>query len=274
MTKKRILDVTSVKKRDNCQPYSNTLTAQQNYAAGGQVLTGGTTVEACFIYCPTARRLTTVPRQVIGVRTASNCYYRGVKENVEIQVETGTPWQWRRICFTAKTLSALIVSPDATFGGASGGGGTGGTATNNWTYFSGPTYTARVINQLPGGSAARTTLYSILFEGTQAVDWTDPLTAKTDQRRVNIKYDKTMTIASGNEEGVIRRYPRWHGMNKTLMYDDDESGDTMTQIPYSVSNKQGMGDYFIVDIFRPRVGATTSDRLTFAPQSTVYWHEK
>lgn len=274
MTKKKILDVTSVKKRDNAQPYSNTPTAQQTYAVGGQVLTGGTTVENVFIYSPTARRLANVPRQVVGVRTATNCYYKGIKENVEIQVETGTPWQWRRICFTAKTLSSIIVSPDGTFGGANGQGGTGGTATNNWTFYSGTTSTQRVINQLPSGSTARSTLYALMFEGTQAVDWTDPLTAKTDNRRLNIKYDKTLTISSGNEEGVIRKYPRWHGMDKTLLYDDDESGDVMTQIPYSVSNKQGMGDYFIVDIFRPRVGATTSDRLTFAPQSTVYWHEK
>lgn len=270
MSKKRILNATSVKKRDTVLPYSNTTGAQTTYAAGGQIILGNTSgVEATFVYCPTARPLSTAARQSEASRTATTCYQVGYSESVEIQVADGMPWQWRRICFTAKGLPSIVVSPDSTYGGSNGGGGTGGTATNNWTYYSGN----RTINQLPPG-ASRSAMYSILFRGTQSSDWIDPMVAPVDTARVTLKYDKVRTIASGNEDGVIRKYKSWMRMGKNQVYDDDESGSSMTNVPYSVLSKAGQGDYFVIDIFRARTGATTSNQLIFAPQGTMYWHEK
>jgi len=63
-------------------------------------------------------------------------------------------------------------------------------------------------------------------------------------------------------------------MNKTLVYNDEERGDTEESAYYSVGSKAGMGDYYVVDIFRPRVGSTTSNQLLFSPNTTLYWHEK
>ena len=42
------------------------------------------------------------------------------------------------------------------------------------------------------------------------IDWQDPTTAKVDTRRVTLHYDKTVTINSGNSNGVFRTFKRWH----------------------------------------------------------------
>ena len=98
--------------------------------------------------------------------------------------------------------------------------------------------------------------------------------AKVDSERLTVKYDKTITLASGNEDGFIRKYPRYHRMGKNLVYSDDETGGTQTQSQFSVQAKAGMGDYWVVDIFRPRAGSTPSNQLIFSTESTLYWHEK
>ena len=63
-----------------------------------------------------------------------------------------------------------------------------------------------------------------LFEGAGNVDWADVNSAKVDTRRIDLHYDKTITINSGNSSGVFRTYRRWHPMNKNLVYDDDQDG--------------------------------------------------
>ena len=63
-------------------------------------------------------------------------------------------------------------------------------------------------------------------------------------------------------------------MNKNIYYEDEELGSVMNESPFSVENKQGMGDYYICDIFQSNRGATSADDLTFNPQGRYYWHEK
>lgn len=270
---KRILNASSVKKRDGMLPLSNTLAAQTTYAAGGQTINGGTSIEACFIFSPTMRRLSNQSQQSTAARTATSCYQVGYSEQVEFQIPDNLPWQWRRVCFTFKGLPAYLISPDSTYGGINGGGGTGGTPTNNWTYYSGSDAVSRVINQIPNG-AQRVQLYQVMFKGVQAVDWIDPLTAPLDTTRITVKSDRTLTLTSGNDGGVIRKHNKWYPMRKNLVFDDDENGSSMIQSPFSVNSKPGMGDYIIVDIFRPRTGSTNTNSLIFAPQGTMYWHER
>ena len=100
------------------------------------------------------------------------------------------------------------------------------------------------------------------------------MTAPTDNNRVSIKYDKTITLASGNEDGFIRSYKRWHRMGKTIVYDDDEQGAGETPGLFSVDGRAGMGDYYIMDMFRARQGSATTDQITVRPTATLYWHEK
>lgn len=63
-------------------------------------------------------------------------------------------------------------------------------------------------------------------------------------------------------------------MNKNLHYQSDEDGNNQSSSPYSVETKLGLGDYYILDIISAGTGATSSDRMSFDPEATLYWHEK
>lgn len=259
MPQKRILNITSTKKRDNMLGYSNSTAAAQTgsttYVGQPAVVTGNN-LNAAFLWCATARAasdgtsLGTPMEQA--TRTATTCFMRGVKERIEIQCSNGVPWQWRRICFTVKSL---FLSVSSSF---------------NVRILTSNGY-ARVMNQVPNPG---TQLYPMLFKGLNSSDWNDAMIAPVDTTRVTVKYDKTLTIASGNEDGCIRAYSRWHAMNKNLVYDDDELGAGEVTNDFSVTSKAGMGDYYIVDIFRARIGAAATDQLSINPQATLYWHEK
>ena len=182
----------------------------------------------------------------------------GLSEKIEIQCNDGLPWQWRRVCFTAKAGATLDRTVTLGTGFA-----TASETSSGWV---------RLLNQVL--LTDRTAFYGLFFQGSQNVDWTDPMMAKIDNDRLSVKYDKTITLASGNEDGFIRKYPRYHAMGKNLVYGDDESGGTVTTSSFSTQAKAGMGDYWVVDIFRPRSGSVPSNQLIFSTESTLYWHEK
>lgn len=278
MSRKSLLNITSEKKRDKMLNITNSTASAQSgsgtYINQPAVVIGGSGDPALFIWCATARdntrnTLDTTPgtKFDVSTRTASSCYMVGLKEAIEIQVGDGLPWQWRRICVTLKGKDSF---------GASLTNGTSGfypalETSNGYT---------RLLNQVTGvgtGTGAtgdRSRVYALLFQGQYNQDWLDPITAKVDNERLSVKYDKVTSISSGNEDGVIRKYNRWHAMRHNLEYDDDERGGGMTAAGYSVTSKKGMGDYWIIDIFRPRVGSTTSNQLLFGAESTLYWHER
>ena len=270
MTKKRIIDVTSIKKRDTMLPWSNSTSANQTggtqYTTNPAIVVGGQNSQsvACFAWCATARDATIASnnaqfgtRYNLSTRSSTNCYMIGLKEAIEVQVSTGMPWQWRRICFTIKGPFFANTSSFAV----------GIETSNGWT---------RVLNQVSGntGGGDQYTLFEKLFKGQNTVDWIDPMIAKVDTSRVTLKYDKTVSLASGNEDGFIRKYNKWHSMYSTLVYNDDELGGGETSASYSTIGKAGMGDYYVIDMFRARDGSTASDQLSFRPCSTLYWHEK
>lgn len=63
-------------------------------------------------------------------------------------------------------------------------------------------------------------------------------------------------------------------MNKNLTYDDDENGGDLQSNFLSTLGKRGMGDYWVIDIFGAAPGATAGSTLVFAPEASLYWHEK
>ncbi|QCX35066.1 capsid protein [Blackfly genomovirus 5] len=269
MTTKRILDMTSTKKRDTMLGWTNSTSSNQSgsttYTSNAAVINGGLTdtQAACFVWCATARDNTQSTAGTTGntftqaTRTSSTPYMVGLKESIEVQCNTGMPWQWRRICFTYK---GTLLTNSTSFATAI-------ETSNGWV---------RVLNQL-GGDPGHDPQYSFfvkLFKGQNTQDWVDPMIAKTDSSRVTVKYDKTITLASGNEDGFIRKYNRYHAMNKTLVYDDDELGGGVNVTNYSTDGKAGMGDYYVVDLIRARQGSATTDQITFRPEATLYWHEK
>lgn len=274
MSNRRILNVTSIKKRDTMMCWTNSTSAAQKgsttYTTNAAIVNGSTpdSDTQTFLWNATARDNTIAFGGALGnkfnpsTRTSTSCYMVGLAEKIEIQCNTGMPWQWRRICFTMKG-SQLVPNNSAS-----------GTAFSNAIETS--SGYVRVMNQVLGnaGQDPQYTLMGVLFKGQVGTDWIDPMTAPTDNSRVTIKYDKVVSLASGNEDGFIRTYKRWHPMKSTLVYDDDELGGGEKATSYSTLGKAGMGDYYVMDMFRSRQGAATTDQLTIRPEATLYWHEK
>lgn len=267
MTNKRILNLTSRKKRDTMLGISQggaagTPTAGPYPIPAVTEMPGGTSI---FLWCATARDNVTSATGDGNVydqatRTATTCYMRGLKETIEFQTNSGVPWQWRRICFTLKDSEQIGVGETFTpFIETSRGYG---------RYMRNLAYTG------PIDAAVVTALREVVFKGRIQVDWNDYLTAPVDRNRVTLKSDSTTIISSGNSNGVLRRYNKWYPMNQNLVYNDDEFGDITAPSHYSTSGKAGMGDYYILDFFQAGRGSTSSDVMSFAPTSTLYWHEK
>lgn len=196
------------------------------------------------------------------VRTKTTCFMRGLKERITVQTNTGSCWQWRRICFTMK--GNLLYGSDGT--------------NLRWSLLQtdvgrGAQGMVRVVNSVTG-SQPGTNLIDILFKGRNGKDWNNVMSAPTDNTQVTIKYDKTRTIQSGNDDGILRTFSRWHPMGKNLVYNDDEAGSTEEVGRYSVPGKQGMGDYYVVDFVNSAFGSAPTDRMVLGINSTLYWHEK
>jgi len=222
------------------------------------------------VYAATARDLNDVNGGANVVideadRTATTCYMRGLSEHLKFQTSSGVPWLHRRIAFCVRGVTvfhqpqvsdAPITVP---FNRAE--------TSNGWTR----SWIDMDINNAPLSYIAQR---GLLFRGQEGADWTDIMSAQVDTRRVDLKFDKVYRISSGNANGVFRERKLWHPMNKNLVYDDDESGAGENGGTFSVNDKRGMGDYFIVDIFQPGTGATATDYLQVTSATSLYWHEK
>lgn len=264
MTRKRILNVSSRKKHDTMRNYTNLTNVQKGgevYVAEQTILDGNQLY--ALLWCPTSRTLETgsagnnATVDDKATRTATEVYMRGLKEKIQIQTSSGAPWQWRRVCFTLKG-NALIDSQ------------------KTYAYLARLTGNGymRVTNSFGFRDETSDQLYQLLFQGQRNIDWHNFFSAKLDTNRVTVKYDKTIIIQSGNASGVMRSYNRWHPMNKTLVYDDDERGGVLDGVAFSVDSKRGMGDYYVCDFIGAGTGSTTSDHLSFDPTATLYWHER
>lgn len=265
MSNKRILNLTSTKKKDSMVTWTNTISGTPaggtSYKVGAATLDGAR--DYIFGWIPTARSTqhgagtsVDVSHADYTVRTAQTCYMRGLKERIHIQTSSGIAWNWRRICFTLKGDELLRFTETG----------------YRWDDLTSQGH-MRVANSFAGSNGG-SAIVDLLFEGTQNVDWASLFSAKVDNKRVSLKYDKTLRLQSGNQSGIVRQFNRWHGMNKNLEYDADEAGDRVANGQYSTSSRAGMGDYYVIDIIRAGTGGTANDYMTFQPEATLYWHEK
>lgn len=263
MSRKSLLNITSRKKQDTMLVVTNTTASTPvggaNYLTQTATLVGGLTYVIPWI--ATARDNTLAPGSGGSIsdkdtRTAQTCYMRGLKERIQIQTNSGMPWQWRRICFTVK-----------------GDGLTQRVETAYKLFYEDSAGWRRLVNNIRS-SNMNAALNDVLFQGTDGKDWNNYFNAKTDNTRVTIKYDKTTSIRSGNAEGMMKEYQRWHPMNHNLVYDDEEEGGGIREQYFSTTGKAGMGDYYVVDFISAGSDATSADLLTFNPQATLYWHER
>lgn len=270
-SRKAILNITSRKKRDTMRPIAFTdPTAAGTFGAYNISAAFGLTVLGWVATARNNEVINAAPLVNGGTvfdsstRTATSCFMRGLKECVEIQTSSGIPWQWRRICIKFRGPSLLRPNLAA------------GDLLPLW--FEDTNGYARGMYSLTSGNAQAVAVFgniqSVIFKGRLNIDYANFLTAPLDRSRVEVAYDKTFRVSSGNANGIMRRYNLWHGMNKTLVYDDDEVGGSMSEGFLSADTKGSMGDYYVFDFFVPGVGGTSTDVLRFDPETTLYWHER
>lgn len=240
--------------------FSSTGQSSSTYKTGAALLVGGQTYMLPWI--PTARPLTASSGASYTVgdktaRTATTCFIRGLKEKIQVQTNSGVPWQWRRIVVRLKG-DAINLYSGSMF---------------NW-YQETSNGIMRNLNDALSQSSVGSPVNKLLWQGSQSVDWSSYFTAKVDNNNVTVMYDKTRIISSGNASGVMRNFNMWHGLNKNLVYADDEAGDQTVGQPYSTAGKAGCGDMYIFDIIAGGTGSSSSDQMTFDPEATLYWHER
>lgn len=185
----------------------------------------------------------------------SNDLREGSQGKIRLQTLGGVGWSWRRICYTLKgdrILNGDIDPSSSQYFRLTSNG------------------MVRLVHQEPSSRTIET-----VFQGQQGQDWENAMNAKVDTRNISVMYDRIRTIQSGNESGVSRHYNLWHPMNKNIVYEDEEAGDSMFTSAVSTESRAGMGDYYVTDFFEPnRGGVAGDDDLEFQPHATFYWHEK
>lgn len=252
--------------------YSNTKPdgTSQTLAQGTAFVQGGAQNTGFFLFSPTQMNLSATgggSNIVINTpeRTATTCYMRGFSEHLRIQTSSQVPWFHRRICFTSRGGNPFnnIDKADTQLQASGNSIDTSNGQQRLWLNSS--------INNQPNTIAAQ---YGYLFKGASGIDWSDVILAPVDTSRVDLKFDKTWLIKSGNGSGTVIERKLWHPMNKNLVYDDDESGEAMNSSYFSVSDKRGMGDYYILDLVQSGLGGGTTDLFNIYSNSTLYWHEK
>nr|QVW56585.1 MAG: capsid protein [Gemykolovirus] len=274
MSKKRILNVTSRKKKNTMMQYANTsnVTGASVPIGPGPMLVNGAN-QYWGVFTPTAMDLTSgadVQNSIVdsSLRTSQTCFIRGFAENIRIETSTGLPWYWRRIVFTAKSAPWFNLSPNDTPTQTNSGSTSSiESSTNGWERL----YFNQFVNNAPDTISR---MQREIFRGEQNRDWSDILTASIDTARVDLMSDRITVIKSGNQVGTNRAFKKFYQCNKNLVYNDDESGVVETTNAISVQDKRGMGNLHILDIFLPGTGGGTGDILKLTSTSTLYWHEK
>nr|QXN75610.1 MAG: capsid protein [Genomoviridae sp.] len=269
ISRRRILNITSRKKSDTMMAWSNVTVprtpASSTFSGAVPTLTGDgngfVNDPYMFLWCATARDYDLANGGTEGAihdqatRTAQTCFIRGLKENIMIQTNNGVPWQWRRLIFSMKGIAGILED-------ANGFQLRAETSAGNM----------RAVSEIRDSN--QNALVDRLFRGDRGEDWSEYINAPVDTKQVTVHYDRTRTIAAGNESGMLRQYKFWHPFNKNIVYNDVEDGGGTNDGAYSTLAKPGMGDVLVMDLFQPRSGADLTARLIFRPNATLYWHER
>lgn len=236
MSKKRILNLTSTKKRDNLAYYD-----PSNVTSPGRIISS-TASSDLFIYnfCPTARQYENSDDPTD--RSRHTVYWKGIREVGSVTTSSSVPWEWRRIVFEAKALR-----PTSTHGLTS----------NGYRRVTAPFFESDTI--------------APLFEGDTG-DFTRFMDAKVDTTQVKLRYDKKVVLRSGNDAIHFHQYKHYFPLNGNMYYADDEDQNGVDSSEWCSNTRNGLGNVFIFDMFR--CCAEGSQELYWRPTATVYWHEK
>ncbi|AYP28710.1 MAG: capsid protein [Gemykibivirus turti1] len=259
-----ILNKTSQKKRDHMLSYSNTAydnPFSTDYFPGGAIMRRPLGVELpsefTFIWNATGRPAENSTGQRgsktdISLRTSESIFAVGLKERIQLETNNAASWEWRRICFTSKDDFGQADADTSDFFRRTSNG----------------------MVRLVSAQATPTYLNDQLFEGQRNSDWLSAITAPVSRKHFSIRYDRTRVIKSYNNAGLVHTYKMWHPMRKNIVYDGEQDGEKMIDSGVSVTGRAGMGNYYVVDIFRKHGINDDQSTLTFTPEASFYWHEK
>jgi len=260
VSRRQILNISSIKKSDKRLQFSNldnTTVAPQLATAVNSSLSGANFYTLPYIVTAQDKSASGGQPALDNYRERTRVFMRGYKENVRfIFSGNAAAWQWRRVCFTIKgdEFTRFTSTSQPLFLETAGNG-----------------YVRTVINCT--GNSLGNALITQLFKGVQGVDWLDPMAASIDTTRIRLMYDKTRILRGGNGESRVHQINTWFPMNKTFVYDDDESGQTGVTQPLHVDSLQGMGDYYIVDFLQCSNQSSASSGNLYM-EGNLYWHER
>lgn len=275
VSRKRILNVASVKKRDAVALAIGIIISGSLVWTRGPsiIVTNMQLIPSIYIWSPTMRLKRSDPASLPSdtSRETDICFPVGVSETIRFATDTSATWLWRRICFSMYGVEAF----DA--GSSEGGLPNRYLPANDGSTVDGVFRATMQIQSSQIASAEqqliRDNLTELIFRGRENVDWFNSFTAKVDTNRVKVWYDHTTKLASGNDNTYLRTLKRWHPIRKTLIYDSDEVGKQQLSSYYSANIRRSMGDYYIMDMFM-NANANGEDNLSFGVDSVYYWHER
>lgn len=207
------------------------------------------------IWCPTWRLYDSTDK-VDSARQSRTVYWKGVAERYRIETQSNYPIEMRRIVFSSPDRIQLAAGAPAQ---ASPSFFVEATANRYW--------------RTTGDGAMNFDYLDEIFSGQRQVDWLNPMTAKTDTKKVKIISDKRFKIASGNDRPMMKELKFYDALNKNMTYDDDEFGGSLNTSGWSEYSNQGtMQNVYIVNILYATGGVTASFNLDI--DTTAYWHER
>lgn len=218
------------------------------------------------LFIPSYRFLVANNSAFKSFRTATRVYVKGLAEQYQIVTSDASVWEHRRIVWASKDVYSATAA--ANIGAQSA---------------QGDTNSHRVFRDMSGVTSGtytdlQTRLYDVVFEGVDSVDWRTPMLAKVDRARCLVLSDTKYQIRSGNAVSSTRYKKFWTPINKTIQYDDEENGLSISPSPISVSSKPGIGNIYVMDLFicanRDPATAAGSAALQVSSEQTIYWHEK
>lgn len=271
---RRVLNITSTKKKDTMRALTNVNTAGGLNATNPRATAPSTNDlfirgdhTAITVHSITARDFSFNDR-VNTTRNSDTCFMKGFVDSYDVTTNSGLSWQHRRIVFSAKGLNALRVSYDD-------GGSTGPFTWPPQLTDGGDYYRNMMDIQYSDYADLRTYITSYLFDGEVNIDWNSWTNAKLAKQRFTVHSDRTVIFNAGNERGMNKKYRMYDAFNRNLYYDVDEQGtEGKGTTPWAANRTAGMGDAWVVDIFAPHSFGNGDDRMQVNVQSTLYWHEK
>lgn len=256
MTRRKVANIASIKKRDNMMPIALADTGTTG-TPGPYTMNGGEIYG--FLFAPSARRTSPGYAHEF-VRNKAVTFSKGYSERSTFEASNGASWLWRRIVFALKDPDVRQGFPSSTIDFA---GTPYGQMRAMWNF----------LNATGSGTGAQQALEQKLFQGTAQEDWIDRFTAKVDTKQVRLLGQFRRTLGAGNTDGQFYTHKDWYGIHRSLIYFDEEEGQgSKASTPWSSMAHGSIGDIMVYDIFACAAGAA-ADTLEWLPQGTYYWHE-